>query len=240
MDLHSILQRNIDRSIGGRRPSPPSFQRRIINAREPSERVHLSVDETFHKCFPGRRSELSGWHASSLSGSFFQVIHTYQTINLFLANAVRESWEEIRLSPLNLAFLGPLPSHSLILFRRTIFPLVGLVKKTRNYVINSEVERIVEIPLRSFFEERNYGRCRVESDDRLRQEGQTDWEFPCLIFLNDDGSQEILWGVTFYIIMHFLNILFDLKLPDISSSRIVKKYISKTYLTGRNVTEAGS
>jgi 8-oxo-dGTP pyrophosphatase MutT (NUDIX family) len=49
------------------------------------------------------------------------------TLMLLLTSAVRESWEEIRLSPFNAQFLGPLPCHSLILFRRTIFPLVVLV-----------------------------------------------------------------------------------------------------------------
>ena len=51
----------------------------------------------------------------------------FDNITLFLANAVRESWEEIRLSPFNVRFLGPLPPYSLRLFTKTIFPVVGLV-----------------------------------------------------------------------------------------------------------------
>ncbi|HOO91172.1 MAG TPA: hypothetical protein PLA74_10160, partial [Syntrophales bacterium] len=64
-------------------------------------------------------------------------------ITLFFANALRESWEEVRLSPFNVQFLGPLPSCSLHLFTRTIFPVVGLVDKQWNFTPNREVEKMV-------------------------------------------------------------------------------------------------
>ncbi|MFA4917397.1 MAG: hypothetical protein WC560_12110 [Syntrophales bacterium] len=57
-----------------------------------------------------------------------QDAETFRIMTLFLANASRESWEEIRLSPWNVHFLGPLPAYSLTIFKRTIFPLVGFVK----------------------------------------------------------------------------------------------------------------
>ncbi len=49
----------------------------------------------------------------------------YRLICLFLANALRETWEELGLNPMRIRFLGPLPTYSLILFRRTIFPLMA-------------------------------------------------------------------------------------------------------------------
>jgi len=100
-------------------------------------------------------------------------------MTLFLANALRESWEEIRLSPFNIQFLGPLPCHSLILFRRTIFPLVGLVKKEPSYRTNREVERIVEIPIKSFFQADNYAHYLIETADSIKHSDQTSWQFPC-------------------------------------------------------------
>ena len=42
----------------------------------------------------------------------------FTNIALFFANALRESWEEIRLSPLNVKFLGALPFQNLILLRK--------------------------------------------------------------------------------------------------------------------------
>ena len=47
---------------------------------------------------------------------------TASLIHLFLTTALREAWEEIGLNPFNIKFLGALPSYSLTLFARTIFP----------------------------------------------------------------------------------------------------------------------
>lgn len=156
----------------------------------------------------------------------------WDALTLFLTSAVRETWEEIRLSPFNLQFLGPLPCHSLILFRRTIFPLVGLVKDRPRYRPNHEVERIVEIPLETFFHEENYARLQITALDNIRRGDQTSWEFPCFIRREGDDGQDILWGATFHIIIRFLEILFDFKLPDIRTRPLVTRNLGRTYLTG--------
>jgi 8-oxo-dGTP pyrophosphatase MutT (NUDIX family) len=153
-------------------------------------------------------------------------------ILLFLTGAVREAWEEIRLSPFNIRFLGPLPCHTLVLFRRTIFPLVGLVKRPPRYRPNDEVEKIVEIPLRSFFHEENYARLQVRAVDEIQRTDRNSWEFPCFIHQNAPGDQEVLWGATFNIILKLLEILFDFTLPDIRSRPVVSKTLGLTYLTG--------
>lgn len=158
--------------------------------------------------------------------------NTFKTMTLFLANAIRESWEEIRLSPFNIQFLGPLPCHSLILFRRTIFPLVGLVKKEPSYRTNPEVERIVEIPIKSFFQADNYAHYLIETADSIKHSDQTSWQFPCFLHRDEKGRQEILWGATFNIITHFLELLFDFKLPEIRSNPVISRTLQHTYLTG--------
>ena len=158
--------------------------------------------------------------------------NTFKTMMLFLANAIRESWEEIRLSPFNIQFLGPLPCHSLILFRRTIFPLVGLVKKEPSYRTNREVERIVEIPIKSFFQADNYAHYLIETADSIKHSDQTSWQFPCFLHRDEKGRQEILWGATFNIITRFLEILFDFKLPEIRSNPVISRTLQHTYLTG--------
>jgi 8-oxo-dGTP pyrophosphatase MutT (NUDIX family) len=157
---------------------------------------------------------------------------TFNTLVLFLANAVRESWEEIRLSPFNIQFLGPLPCHSLILFKRTIFPLVVLVKNTPSYRPNHEVERIVEIPVKAFFQRENYARYQIEVVDSIRSSDQTSWEFPCFVQREEETGQEILWGATLYIIIRFLEILFDFKLPDIRSNPVISRTLQHSYITG--------
>ena len=155
-----------------------------------------------------------------------------EALMLFLTGALRESWEEIRLSPFNVQFLGPLPCHSLILFRRTIFPLVGLVKNTPRYRPNREVERIVEIPLPAFFQTENYARLQVQAAQDIPQPERASWEFPCFLHQDEANGGEILWGATFHIILRLLDILFDFKLPDIRSNPVITRTLGQTYMTG--------
>jgi 8-oxo-dGTP pyrophosphatase MutT (NUDIX family) len=157
---------------------------------------------------------------------------TFRLIRLFLVNAVRESWEETGLSPWNIFFLGPLPSYSLLLFRRTIFPLIGFVKRAWHFRPNSEVERIVEIPLKAFLDEGNYGLYNIETSSELKTVRERPKEFPCLIARDSQGNEEILWGATFYIIMNFLKIVFNLEIPKISFKRIINRTLGPEYLTG--------
>ena len=148
-------------------------------------------------------------------------VETFRIMTLFLTNASRESWEEIRLSPWNVAFLGPLPTYSLTLFRRTIFPLVGFVKNSWPMRLNSEVARVVEVPLRSFFQEGNYGLCTVDDSHQPRPDCEGSC-YPCFIYQDDGGGEEILWGATFNIIVSFLQLVLDYKLPDTRAKKVIK------------------
>jgi 8-oxo-dGTP pyrophosphatase MutT (NUDIX family) len=157
---------------------------------------------------------------------------TSRAITLFLTNAVREAWEETGLKPWNILFLGPLPSYSLLLFKRIIFPLVGFVKREWHFHPNSEVEKIIEIPLTTFFDERNYGLYRIQPSNDLGA-GRKDYrEFPCLIIHDTEGKEEILWGATFFIIIDFLKIVLDFELPDMHEKRVIKRILGPEYLTG--------
>ncbi len=163
--------------------------------------------------------------------------HTARYTALFLANALRESWEELRLNPFNVSFLGALPSYSLTLFTRTIFPVVGLVKRPWEFRPNWEVEKVVEIPLTSFFKQENYAFYTVESaDDSHGNKPDNHWTMPCLIQKDTDGNDEILWGATFNIIISFLKVVFDIEPPRIDPRKIIIKKLNRTYLTGNRKT----
>jgi 8-oxo-dGTP pyrophosphatase MutT (NUDIX family) len=159
---------------------------------------------------------------------------TSRMITLFLTNAAREAWEEMGLKPWNILFLGPLPSYSLHLFKRTIFPLVGLVKREWPFYPNSEVETIVEIPLTTFFDEKNYGRYHIETSNDVGAERQDPREFPCLIILDNQGKEEILWGATFFIIINFLKIVLNFEIPDLHEKRVIKRILGPEYITGHH------
>jgi 8-oxo-dGTP pyrophosphatase MutT (NUDIX family) len=161
---------------------------------------------------------------------------TLDHISLFLTNAMREAWEEVRVNPLNIRFLGALPSRELYVFSRIIFPVVGLVKRDWTFQPNREVERVIEIPLKALFEKENYGTLTVEIEVPLpfRQKVEQIRDFPCFLFTPPGGNEEILWGATMFIIMNFLEIVFDFKLPDKISERVVRKSLRRDYATGNH------
>ncbi|MDO9515358.1 MAG: CoA pyrophosphatase [Syntrophales bacterium] len=156
----------------------------------------------------------------------------FDTITLFLANAVRESWEEIRLSPFNLRFLGPLPPRNLLMFTKTIFPVVGLIEKRWGFRPNREVDKLIEIPLDAFYHEENYGLLSIRSQEDAAGSSGNDRCFPCLIHTDSDGEEEILWGATFSIITSFMGIVFDFELPQIQPERTITRPLQPDYLGG--------
>jgi 8-oxo-dGTP pyrophosphatase MutT (NUDIX family) len=152
-------------------------------------------------------------------------------ISLFLANALRESWEEIRLPPSCVIFLGPLPTYNLTLFRRTIFPVAGFVENQGLLRPNREVEKIVEIPLASFYQEEHFGCYQIEAGAPDRKKPL---QYPCLIHHDPDGGEELLWGATFNIIVQFLGIVLDYRLPEWKQGPVIIRSLKPDYLTGRH------
>lgn len=157
---------------------------------------------------------------------------TVSFISIFLMNALRESWEEIGLSPLNVSFLGALPSYSLTYFSRTIYPLVCLVKEPYNHRLNPEVEKILEIPLSYFFQGSSYATLEITSGLGTA-DPRSHVNFPCLVIPDNLGNVDILWGATFHIITNFLRIISDDALPTSDPCRKVKKTLSSHYATGQ-------
>lgn len=157
---------------------------------------------------------------------------TARMITLSLTNAVREAWEETGLSPFYIHFLGPLPTYSLLLFRRIIFPLVGFVKREWQFYPNDEVDGLLEIPLMTFFDENNYGIYRIQASNRTNANGHDIRDFPCLISHDNAGKEEILWGATFYIILSFLKIVLDFEITGLHGKRIIQRTLEPEYITG--------
>jgi hypothetical protein len=155
---------------------------------------------------------------------------TAQRVMLVWTTGLREAWEEMRLNPLKVFFLGPLPTQQLILFRRRIFPLAAWVPSYPRLRLNWEVSRIVNVPLRCLLDPGNYGRYRVRF-----KSGQAvihrENDFPCFIHRGRQGM-EILWGATFRIAMNFLNITFDFQFPDGDALPMIWGKRDQAYLNG--------
>lgn len=162
----------------------------------------------------------------------------FRNLSLLLAGGLRESREEVGLHPLRVSLLGTLPCYSLLMFTRTMFPLVGWVRGNPSFRTNWEVEKIVPVPLESLFREENYGLCLVESRMTLPAHPEKrNWEFPCFLCGGKEGEEDILWGATFYVVMSFLNIVFGFDYTGFRPKRRVRKELRSEYVTGGNLPD---
>jgi len=160
-------------------------------------------------------------------------------LSLLVAAALREGLEEMRLNPLDVRFLGRLPSERLVMFQRLIHPLVGWVGRFQRLAPNWEVERIVWIPVRRLLDPGSYIRLRT----MLRfgagtHEASTPRDFPAFRYGTPDGG-EILWGATYRITMAFLAQVLDFTPPDIAGLPIVARKLGEAYLTGSDRSRRG-
>jgi len=154
-------------------------------------------------------------------------------LRLLLAAALREGVEEMRLNPLEVRFLGGLPPEHLVMFKRTIAPLVGWVRRQRQFRPNWEVERIVRIPLRELLEPDGYIALRLQMvPDGSSGGGGDERVFPAFRF-RSQGRTEILWGATYRIAMQFLVRIFDFCPPSPLGGPVVEKRLTADYLTGK-------
>ncbi|MFH1349463.1 MAG: hypothetical protein ABII26_00855, partial [Pseudomonadota bacterium] len=156
---------------------------------------------------------------------------------LLLATGLRESVEEMFLNPFGVRFLGPLPSESLILFERMVYPMVGWITRQKRFYPNWEVERIVSVPLRHFLNPEQYACYRVRFDiPRGDVERGALEDFPCFLHENEnENEREVLWGVTYRIVISFLELVFGFSPPDMGSFPVIHGVVDELYYNGGGV-----
>jgi hypothetical protein len=155
-----------------------------------------------------------------------------KSLALFWATGLRESFEEMRLNPFGVRFLGPLPPQSLVMFQRTIYPMAAWIGRQKRFFPNWEVEKIVDIPLRDLLNPANYARYHL----CLKTPGDTDQletmrSYPCFRY-ETDTETELLWGATYRITTVFLNFVFGFRPPGLKDLPVVEGVLDKNYLTG--------
>ncbi len=158
----------------------------------------------------------------------------------WFATGLREGYEEIRLRPLSVSFLGAMAPQRVTHFRRVIFPVVGWTRQTGGFVPNREVERIVPIPLRYFFDVGAYGRYRVVYTTPVSggtiPRPQT---FPCLVY-SLGNERDLLWGATYRIVMRLLRDVFGFVPPGHARGPVFSGTIGRDYFGGGKIRAAGS
>lgn len=159
---------------------------------------------------------------------------------LLFATGLRESLEEMRLNPLGVRFLGPLPPQRLIMFDKVMYPMVCWVPRQKRFFPNWEVEKVVFIPIINLLDPNNYAcyRLRVEMPHQGKNNPNT-MDYPCFIHKYRDES-EILWGATYRIAMVFLDVVYGFQPPDMESVPVVHGTLRESYLTGNAAMEKPS
>jgi hypothetical protein len=153
-------------------------------------------------------------------------------LSLLLATSLRESAEEMRLNPFGVTFLGPMPSESLSMFRRILYPMVAWINRQKRFLPNWEVEKIVYVPLRELLNPASYARYRLHFKGAGKG-GREDYvqDFSCFRHRNEKG-QEVLWGATFRIVMSFLETVFRFRAPSMDSLPMIFRTLDERYWNG--------
>ncbi len=139
---------------------------------------------------------------------------SFTIIKYFLGNVLREGFEEIRLNPFKVGYLGALRCYRLEPFRRVIFPLVGVMKEEVRLRPNWEVDKILRIPLMSLFNHDNYARYELKVRGEFKEIFKSEVvSYDCFIHYEDGQPDEILWGATYKIVMSFLKVVFQFSPP---------------------------
>jgi hypothetical protein len=155
-----------------------------------------------------------------------------KTMSIIWATGLRESFEEMRLNPFGVRFLGPLPLHSLVMFERTIYPMVGWIKRQKRFFPNWEVDTVLHVSLKDLLNPDLYGRYRLRMEGASGKGGAVPvQDFPCFR-IQTRNRTEILWGATYRITVDFLKYIFDFIPPTLQSLPMIEGALDESYLTG--------
>jgi 8-oxo-dGTP pyrophosphatase MutT (NUDIX family) len=151
---------------------------------------------------------------------------------VMLAAALREGFEEMRLNPLGVKFLGILPPQDLVLFQRIIFPMVAWVPRQKKFRVNWEVEKMVFVPLATLLNPNNYRRFVLSLEAHTPPSTPGSMTLPCVLHETSAG-REFLWGATYRIVVDFLETVFAFHPPPLDHLETVSRILDSTYLNGR-------
>ncbi|MFC1579612.1 hypothetical protein ACFL4N_01725 [Thermodesulfobacteriota bacterium] len=207
------------------------FNKRSQKVRQPGDlcfpggRVATRLDSALARLLPLPLFPLQGWPYWSQWRA--QRPREAKRLAFLLATGLRESLEEMRLNPLGVKFLGPLPSEELVMFGRTLYPLVGWVRSQKHFFPNWEVEKILYVPLEDLLEPDNYCCYRLCFLGPDKGEGATQ-DFPAFVY-RKDKEVEVLWGVTYRIVTVFLKTVFGFTPPPMESIPVVRGTRGENY-----------
>jgi hypothetical protein len=149
-------------------------------------------------------------------------------LSLLLATGLRESLEEMRLNPFRAEFLGPMPVQELQPFQKFLYPMVVWIRNQKRFIPNREVEKVVSIPVNDFLKPEKYVCFQMRFESYQGSNDEVVQDYPGFLHEDDQGS-EVLWGLTYRIVMMILEILFGFTPPDFNSLKSVEGMRNKNY-----------
>ncbi|MEJ5299967.1 MAG: CoA pyrophosphatase [Thermodesulforhabdaceae bacterium] len=159
-----------------------------------------------------------------------------KAISLLAVTALREAWEEIRLNPFKVKVCGVLSPYRLVMFRKVIVPVVGVISASSVMMMENsyEVEKILWIPFSELLDPSRYARYRLYNYPKRLDAGVNIHYQDFLCFIHQDGvATEILWGATFRMVMDFIGKFFDFLPPPAEELPVVPGILSDAYLGRR-------
>ena len=117
------------------------------------------------------------------------------------ATALRESFEEIGLSPNTVNVIGRTGSV-ISRFGLEVTPIVGIIQHDTQFTANTaELDRIFKVPLSYFLDKENvmFNRWKM---------CKKDYHMPSFSF-----NEYLIWGLTAVMLVEFLNITLDAQIP---------------------------
>jgi hypothetical protein len=95
------------------------------------------------------------------------------------------------------------------------------------------VEKVIPVPVRSFFDSRNYVRYMLGAPAHPNEfENNGGYDAPAFS-VPDSGDEDILWGATYSIVMDFLKLALGFPMANVQGERIVRRTLPDHYYTGR-------
>tara|TARA_B100000287_G_scaffold402873_1_gene424170 strand:+ start:327 stop:956 length:630 start_codon:yes stop_codon:yes gene_type:complete len=193
--------------------------RGIINSTDYHNDFARKADTTFDFNLKKNRTNVNLQPASVLvplqfENSMWQVILTRRSMNMkkhsgqisfpggkfededksLDATALREAFEEIGLSSVNVFLLGSLPSHETVTGFR-IFPFIGVVSEYEIQINSSEeVSEVFKVPLEMLMDRKRYSKHSVTWNGKKRS------------FLAVPYGPYYIWGATARILYNFSEI----------------------------------
>lgn len=196
----------------------------------PGGSIALRIDPYLARIFSLPFASLGRWRYWSERKKYHYGLA--KTMSIIWATGLRESFEEMRLNPFGVRFLGSLPPQPLVMFKRTIYPMVGWIKRQKRFFPNWEVEAVLYVALKDLLKPDHYGRYRLQMVGASGKSGAAAvQDFPCFR-IQTHNRTEILWGATYRITVDFLKYAFDFTPPALLSLPVVEGALDESYITG--------